>query len=76
MKVTTQLPMVVAACSDDMVAAGIVQSLAHPGGNVTGIQKFTPELAAKRLKLLKEMMPQAFRVAILWDPPYSDFAAD
>jgi ABC-type uncharacterized transport system substrate-binding protein len=74
--VTTTIPIVVAACSDDMVAAGIVQSLAHPGGNITGIQKLTPELAAKRLELLKEVVPTAFRVAILWDPNYSDFAAD
>jgi len=76
MQVTTKTPIVVAACSDDMVAAGIVQSLAHPGGNVTGIQKLTPELAGKRLELLKEVVPTASRVAILWDPAYSDFAAD
>jgi putative tryptophan/tyrosine transport system substrate-binding protein len=76
MRATTTIPIVVAACSDDMVAAGIVQSLAHPGGNVTGIQKLTPELAAKRLELLKEVVPKASRVAILWDPAYSDFAAD
>src|SRR5438477_3585315 len=76
MQVTTKTPIVVAACSDDMVAAGIVQSLAHPGDNVTGIQKLTPELAAKRLEILKEVVPRASRVAILWDPGYSDFAAD
>ena len=76
MQATTKTPIVVAACSDDMVAAGIVQSLAHPGGNVTGIQKLTPELAAKRLELLKQVVPTASRVAILWDPIYSDFAAD
>jgi putative ABC transport system substrate-binding protein len=76
MQATTKIPIVVAACSDDMVAAGIVQSLAHPGGNVTGIQKLTPELAAKRLELLKEVVPTASHVAILWDPVYSDFAAD
>src|SRR5436190_16811413 len=76
MQVTTKTPIVVAACSDDMVAAGIVQSLAHPGGNVTGIQKLTPELAAKRLELLKQVVPTASRVALLWDPIYSDFAAD
>jgi putative ABC transport system substrate-binding protein len=76
MRATTTIPIVVAACSDDIVAAGIVQSLAHPGGNVTGIQKLTPELAAKRLELLKEVVPKASRVAILWDPAYSDFAAD
>jgi putative ABC transport system substrate-binding protein len=76
MRATTTIPIVVAACSDDMVGAGIVQSLAHPGGNVTGIQKLTPELAAKRLELLKEVVPNASRVAVLWDPAYSDFAAD
>jgi putative tryptophan/tyrosine transport system substrate-binding protein len=76
MRATTTTPIVVAACADDMVAAGIVQSLAHPGGNVTGTQKLTPELAAKRLELLKEVVPKASRVAILWDPAYSDFAAD
>jgi putative ABC transport system substrate-binding protein len=76
MRATTTIPIVVAACSDDMVAAGIVQSLAHPSGNVTGIQKLTPELAAKRLELLNEVAPKASRVAILWDPAYSDFAAD
>ena len=76
MQVTTTTPIVVATCSDDMVATGIVQSLAHPGGNVTGIQKLTPELAAKRLELLKEVVPKASRVAVLWDPDYSDYAAD
>ena len=76
MRATTTIPIVVATCTDDMVATGIVQSLAHPGGNVTGIQKLTPELAAKRLELLKEVVPKASRVAILWDAAYSDFAAD
>src|SRR5437773_4112466 len=76
MRATSTIPIVVAACSDDMVASGIVQSLARPGGNVTGIQKLTPELAAKRLEILKEVLPAASRVAILWDPNYSDFAAD
>ena len=59
-----------------MVAAGIVTSLARPGGNVTGQQKLTPELSVKRLDLLKQMLPGAARVAVLWDPGYSDFAAD
>ncbi len=75
-RATSTIPIVVAACNDDMVAAGIVSSLAHPGGNVTGIQKLHPELSAKRLTLLKEALPKVSRVAILWDPAYSDFAAD
>ena len=59
-----------------MVAAGIVASLARPGGNVTGQQKLTPELSMKRLELLKQTAPSAARIAVLWDPGYSDFAAD
>jgi putative ABC transport system substrate-binding protein len=59
-----------------MVETGIIASLAHPGGNVTGLSKMTPELTAKRLELLKEMVPKASRVAILWDPGYSAYLAD
>jgi putative ABC transport system substrate-binding protein len=73
---TTTIPIVVAACTGDMVADGIVASLAHPGGNLTGQQKLNPEMAAKRLQLLKEVVPNASRAAVLWDPNYSDFAAD
>jgi putative ABC transport system substrate-binding protein len=75
-RATNTIPIVVAACTGDMVAAGIVASLARPGGNVTGQQKLNPELAAKRLELLKAVLPKASRVAVLWDPGYSDFAAD
>lgn len=73
---TRTIPIVVAACTADMVATGVVSSLAHPGGNITGTQKLNPELAAKRLALLKEALPRTSRVAVLWDPGYSDFAAD
>ena len=59
-----------------MVETGIIASLAHPGGNVTGLSKMTPELSAKRLELLKEMVPEASRVAVLWDPGYSAYLAD
>jgi ABC transporter substrate binding protein len=68
MRATNTIPIVVAACNDDMVETGIIASLAHPGGNVTGLSKMTPELSAKRLELLKEMVPAASRVAILWAP--------
>ena len=73
---TSTIPIVVATCTNDFVAAGIVTSLAHPGGNITGLQKLNPELSAKRLELLKEVLPHTSRVAVLWDPDYSDFAAD
>jgi putative ABC transport system substrate-binding protein len=75
-RATRTIPIVVATCTDDMVASGIVASLAHPGGNVTGQQKLTPELSVKRLELLKQVLPGATHVAVLWDPGYSDFAAD
>jgi putative ABC transport system substrate-binding protein len=73
---TSTIPIVVAACNDDLVETGIIASLARPGGNVTGLSKLTPELAAKRLELLKEMVPAVSRVAVLWDPGYSDVSAD
>ena len=75
-RATRTIPVVVGTCTDDMVAAGIVASLARPGGNITGQQKLTPELSVKRLELLRQMSPGAKRIAVLWDPGYSDFAAD
>ena len=50
----------------DPVRAGLVTSLARPGGNVTGLTQFAPELGLKRLELLKEIMPRLSRVAVLW----------
>jgi putative ABC transport system substrate-binding protein len=76
MKATRTIPIVVAACNDDMIETGIIKSLAHPGGNVTGLNKMTPALTAKRLDLLKDMLPQATNVAVLWNPDYSEYAAD
>jgi putative ABC transport system substrate-binding protein len=73
---TSAIPIVVQSCSDDMVATGVVASLARPGGNVTGLSKIVPQVAAKRLELLKEAVPNLSRVAVLWDPGYLDFNAD
>jgi putative ABC transport system substrate-binding protein len=56
---------VVMATSADPVAAGVVKSLAHPGGNVTGMTTLVTEIAARRLEVLKELAPQANRVAAL-----------
>lgn len=47
-----------------------------PGTNITGQSKLTPELTGKRLEVLKELLPEASRVAVLWDPGYSAFSAD
>jgi len=64
---TKTIPVVFAAISDP-VATGIVDSLARPGGNLTGLSVFAPELTGKRLELLKEAAPKITRVAFLWNP--------
>jgi ABC-type uncharacterized transport system substrate-binding protein len=61
---TTTIPIVVAV-SEDLVAEGIVASLARPGGNITGQNLRDPELAGKRLELLKEAVPTLTQVAVL-----------
>jgi putative ABC transport system substrate-binding protein len=63
---TSTIPIVFAASSDP-VGTGLVASLAHPGGNITGLSLVTPELSGKRLQLLRETLPQLTRVALLWD---------
>ena len=62
---TSTLPIVVASAGD-LVGAGLVASLARPGGNVTGLTNIDPDLSAKRLELLKETIPPLSRVAILY----------
>ena len=52
---------------EDPVASGYVDSLARPGGNVTGLTRLTRELSGKRLELLKEVVPGMSRVAVLWE---------
>jgi putative ABC transport system substrate-binding protein len=53
--------------SQDPVSEGFIGSLARPGGNITGLTLFSPDLAAKRLQLLKEIVPTLTRVAVLWN---------
>jgi len=66
-KATKTIPIVMASAGDP-VALGLVESLARPGGNITGLSQIAPELAGKRLELLKEMVPHLSRVAVLWNP--------
>src|SRR5262249_5586756 len=64
---TTGIPIVVANAAD-MVGTGLVTSLAHPGGNLTGTSDQNTELSGKQLQLLKELLPRLKRVAILENP--------
>lgn len=66
-RATVTIPIVIAAVGD-AVAGGLVESLARPGGNITGSTYFAPELAAKQLELLKEALPQTTRVAVIVNP--------
>jgi putative ABC transport system substrate-binding protein len=70
---TTTIPIVIPATSSDPIALGLISSLARPGGNVTGSTTFGPEIMAKRLELLKEVMPGMKRVAVLGNPANPSF---
>jgi putative tryptophan/tyrosine transport system substrate-binding protein len=65
---TKTIPIVMIGQGIDPVMAGFVESLARPGGNITGITNLSPELGGKRLELLKEAVPKVARVVVLYDP--------
>src|SRR5262250_1295647 len=64
---TKTIPIVMASVADP-VGTGLIASLAHPGGNVTGLSNLYEDLGGKQLELLKEAFPKISRVAVLWDP--------
>jgi ABC-type uncharacterized transport system substrate-binding protein len=68
MNATKTIPIVMMGQGSDPVRAGLVESLARPGGNVTGLTALGRELGGKRLELLKEAVPKISRVAVLYDP--------
>jgi putative ABC transport system substrate-binding protein len=70
---TATIPIVIPATSSDPVAMGIVSGLARPSGNVTGSTAFGPEIMAKRLELLKDVVPGTTRVAVLVNPANASF---
>jgi putative ABC transport system substrate-binding protein len=65
---TKTIPIVMMGLGSDPVGGDLIESLAHPGGNVTGVTSLTTELGGKRLELLKEVVPKLVRVAVLYDP--------
>ena len=68
MNATKTIPIVMTGAGIDPVEAGFVESLARPGGNVTGITNINPELGGKRLELLKEAVPKLAGVGVLYEP--------
>jgi ABC-type uncharacterized transport system substrate-binding protein len=65
---TKTIPIVMMGTGSDPVRGGLVESLARPGGNVTGLTRLTREIGGKRLELFKEAVPKLSRVAVLYDP--------
>src|SRR5262245_21217731 len=66
-RATSQIPIVMTLAADP-VGSGLVPTLAHPGGNVTGMSALASDLASKRVELLRELVAQAKRIAVLWNP--------
>jgi len=73
---SSTIPIVYAGAGGDLVASGLVASLARPGGNVTGLTNIANQLNGKRLELLKEAVPGVSRVAVLWNPAVTDRASE
>lgn len=66
-KATASIPIVMVGVADP-IGAGLVESLAHPGGNVTGTSSIAADLVGKQIELFKEILPGTTRIAVLWNP--------
>jgi len=73
---TKTIPIVMLGSPSDPVEQGLVESLARPGGNVTGLANLSRELGGKRLELFKEAVPKVVRVAVFYDPAVRDNVVD
>jgi putative ABC transport system substrate-binding protein len=73
---TKTIPIVMASVGADPVREGLIESLARPGGNVTGLTNIAIELSGKRLELFKEAVPKLARVAVFYDPAYREVEFD
>jgi putative ABC transport system substrate-binding protein len=73
---TRTIPIIMTGIGADPVKAGLVESLAHPGGNVTGLTNISMELGGKRLELFKEAVPKLIRIAVLYDPAFQESEID
>jgi len=66
---TSTIPIVMGSLAADPIETGLIASLAHPGGNITGMTEMAAQLGEKRLELIKQIVPAVSRVAVLWNPP-------
>ena len=73
---TKTIPIIITGGGSDPVEAGLVKSLASPGGNITGVTNLDRDLGGKRLELFKEAVPKIARVAVLYDPTVRDSVID
>ena len=71
-KLTKDVPIVFATSSGDPAKIGLVESIRRPGGNLTGLTLFAPEMTLKHLQLMREIVPNLSRVAVLWNPANDD----
>jgi ABC-type uncharacterized transport system substrate-binding protein len=76
MRATSTVPIVMAPATGDPVAAGLVASLAQPGGNVTGLTTLSARLSGKRVEKLRDVLPTITSIGVLWNPSMQEIVLD